>query len=1457
MGIANITNNILTDSGVTIGAAGGVATLDSGGKIPVSQLPNSVMEFKGTWSAATNTPTLANGTGNAGDVYEVSDAGTVNFGAGGIAFAVGDYVVYDGATWQYSSGQKGTITSVALTVPSAFSVSGSPITTSGTLAVTATGDTTQYIAGDGSLITFPVAGQSGTLVREVRNTTGATLTKGTIVYISGATGNKPTVSKAIATGDSTSAQTFGMCQANISNNSNGYVVCVGDLGGLDTSGLTEGAQLYLSSTTAGTYTTTKQLAPNHLVYIGVVTRAHPTQGQIEVNIQNGYELYELHDVSITSEADNQGLFYESATDLWKNKTIATVLGYTPEPAVTAGTTAQYYRGDKTFQTLNTTAVAEGTNLYYTEARVSANTNVAANTAARHNAVTLGTANGLSLSTQALSLGLASASANGALSSTDWTTFNNKQNALTNPVTGTGTTNYLSKFTGASTVGNSLIFDNGTKVGIGTSSIPTSRFLAVSGSAQFNGAALMEGANFSIVPAANGQDGVVLNVGYDTGTDYGSLFINTGGNTSMTLTKNGAVTFAGSATATSIIKTGGTSSQFLMADGSVSTGPSGGITGSLTTNFIPRATGATTLGNSVLQQSTNNIGLSVTPSAGGLSGYSLFEVANGGASIYAGANQSLFGTNIAWDLATPNYKTTNFASVYNQQSGQHIWYTAASGTAGGAITWSQNMTLFANGNLAVGPTADAGFKLDINGSVNVSANNFYRYNGNTGIIGSATAITGGVNTQLGIRASSDILFATNGANERMRITSDGNVGIGNGGNASRRLEVSQPSGYSAGIRIIADSGGDAKIQFLASGGSSQSDIGPTAASPNDLFFGVGGTPRMSISSGGTVSINSLTGPIDNANQKLQVYGAIRQDVLGSSYNEGIAMNFPTGGTTYGGIFMHSTTPMGALNASSVKWQMTYNYAPEIGVTGGGLAFTTTNTNTRMLLTSGGNVLIGTTTDAGFRLDVNGTGRFSGNVLVSKSSEATVELNSTTAASYSAIVHSESGTAKAYWEYVNSAFSIAARRNYLEAFNSVGGFGVYTAGAKALDITTTGAATFSSSVTAVGSVIAQGGLDIYGSTGSTKFLITSAGAGNALGLLYDASNVAKIQLYTTGNSYFNGGNVGIGTTSPASATADKMLSIVSSAPGITLESTGVARKWDITANWGGGTAFLDFYDETAARSAMVIRASGNVGIGTTNPSVLLQVSPGSSYAGNPTIQVVSSFADGYDAIVSINNTHTGGRNWQIRSTNNSQGNFGGGKLVFQDASAGAGTSVMTLATSGNVIIGTTTDNGAGLLQIGGASNGKISLTGGSSQNGMRWESVAGANVFYLFNGNFGPGPGWGLYNVSTAGLPFWILNSGAATFGSSVTATSFFESSSVAYKNILATNPVTSLNVDVIKYKRTNVDVDDVRYGYSAEQINSLMPELTNKEATAVKYLDVHTLLIAELQREIKELKAKLN
>jgi hypothetical protein len=85
------------------GANNGVATLDGGGKIPVAQLPSAVMTYEGTWNASTNTPALANGSGDAGMVYLTSVAGTVDFGAGNITFAVGDWAVYNGSIWQKST----------------------------------------------------------------------------------------------------------------------------------------------------------------------------------------------------------------------------------------------------------------------------------------------------------------------------------------------------------------------------------------------------------------------------------------------------------------------------------------------------------------------------------------------------------------------------------------------------------------------------------------------------------------------------------------------------------------------------------------------------------------------------------------------------------------------------------------------------------------------------------------------------------------------------------------------------------------------------------------------------------------------------------------------------------------------------------------------------------------------------------------------------------------------------------------------------------------------------------------------------------------------------------------------------------------------------------------------------------------------------------------------------------
>lgn len=125
--VSGVTSAIQTQLGNKIsssekGANNGVATLDGGGKIPVAQLPAAVMTYEGTFDAS-STPAspLLNGDGaaDAGMVYLASVAGTYDFGAGGITFAIGDWAVYNGTIWQKSvnsnsvvsvNGQSGVVT---------------------------------------------------------------------------------------------------------------------------------------------------------------------------------------------------------------------------------------------------------------------------------------------------------------------------------------------------------------------------------------------------------------------------------------------------------------------------------------------------------------------------------------------------------------------------------------------------------------------------------------------------------------------------------------------------------------------------------------------------------------------------------------------------------------------------------------------------------------------------------------------------------------------------------------------------------------------------------------------------------------------------------------------------------------------------------------------------------------------------------------------------------------------------------------------------------------------------------------------------------------------------------------------------------------------------------------------------------------------------------------------------
>jgi len=158
--------------------------------------------------------------------------------------------------------------------------------------------------------------------RRVRNSTGSTMAKGTVVYINGVSGNTPTVERAIATADMSSAFTLGMTAESIGNGATGWVTTFGELTGLDLSTFTGGDTLYLSSATAGAFTNQVQLAPNHYIRVGTVVKA-TTDGALVVNVINGYELNELHNVVIASLASGQILM--SNGSLWYNRSLSSVI----------------------------------------------------------------------------------------------------------------------------------------------------------------------------------------------------------------------------------------------------------------------------------------------------------------------------------------------------------------------------------------------------------------------------------------------------------------------------------------------------------------------------------------------------------------------------------------------------------------------------------------------------------------------------------------------------------------------------------------------------------------------------------------------------------------------------------------------------------------------------------------------------------------------------------------------------------------------------------------------------------------------------------------------------------------------------------------------------------------------------------------------------------------------------
>lgn len=287
VGIKFRDDSLQTTAGIPnsyLGTANGVATLDGSGKVPTSQLPAGAVVYKGSWNAATNTPTLANGVGSAGDEYSVSDAGTVNFGAGPITFAAGDFVIYSGTVWQK--------------IPTAIGVA-SFNTRTGAVTLTS-GDVTNALSA-GSIVNSKLANPSWTLATgqgigltgsgtvalgnsiTLTNTGVTAAIAGTGVAVSAATGNVTfSIGQAVGTANSVqfsavSSTTTIQATGNITGgnlNTGGQIVATGNIrggnlitgsgtvvnNGLDTTGNIRGGNLAITG--AGTFSTTLSATGN-------------------------------------------------------------------------------------------------------------------------------------------------------------------------------------------------------------------------------------------------------------------------------------------------------------------------------------------------------------------------------------------------------------------------------------------------------------------------------------------------------------------------------------------------------------------------------------------------------------------------------------------------------------------------------------------------------------------------------------------------------------------------------------------------------------------------------------------------------------------------------------------------------------------------------------------------------------------------------------------------------------------------------------------------------------------------------------------------------------------------------------------------------------------------------------------------------------------------------------------
>lgn len=442
------------------GAALGVATLDSAGKVPISQIPDSVigaLSYQGTWNASTNTPTLTSSVGTKGYYYVVSVAGSTNLN-GITDWKVGDWAVYNGSVWQKIDNTdsvtsvNGYTGAVVLTYTDVGAFPATSTTGSGNV-VLATGATQAnptisnyenftpttapaYSEGrvwydstekalafynDSSALAVHV---SQDLIFKVINNTGSTIPNGSPVYITSTSSGQTYPNVALAKADvAATSAVIGLTNGAIANGATGYVSSQGTIDNVNTSTFTVGQVLYLSPYSAGQLMNT--IPPTGItVQVGVATYIDSSAGHIYVK-QTTPLAVPASIITGTLGVDHGGTGATTLTGYVKGSGTSAMTASSTIPTTDLSGTITNAQLANSAITINGASTSLGGSI-----SVGTVTSVT------------GTAPVVSSggATPAISMAAANTTTNGYLTSTDWNTFNSKGSGSVTSVGGTGTVN---------------------------------------------------------------------------------------------------------------------------------------------------------------------------------------------------------------------------------------------------------------------------------------------------------------------------------------------------------------------------------------------------------------------------------------------------------------------------------------------------------------------------------------------------------------------------------------------------------------------------------------------------------------------------------------------------------------------------------------------------------------------------------------------------------------------------------------------------------------------------------------------------------------------------------------------------------------------------------------------------------------------------------------------------------